>query len=114
MIKRPLISEKSTKDFASSCYVLAITKETNKQELAKHLEKLYKIKVEDIRIVNLPAKKVRFRNLRGVRQNRAKAYIQLKKGQTIPGLEMEKPAESKEKGQEKVKEAAPETDKEKK
>lgn len=99
MILRPLISEKSTKDFASSVYVLAITTDTNKTELTQELEKLYKIKVEKIRIVNLPAKKVRFRNRLGIRSKRAKAYIQLKKGQIIPGLEMEKPTENKEKDQ---------------
>jgi ribosomal protein L23 len=59
--------------------------DTNKFEIAAAIEAIYKVTPRQIRVVNLPAKKKAMRTRRGFgsRAARHKAYVFLKKGDTI-------------------------------
>ncbi len=64
VIKRPLITEKATSLKAMSNAVLfAVDRRANKKEVREAVEKLFKVKVEDVRTMNV-AGKVKRRELR--------------------------------------------------
>ena len=83
----PLITEKSTQQIDSGLYVFVVSPKANKNSLAQEIESLYKIKPISIRIVNLPAKRVTFKRIKGIRNERRKAYIQLPPKTSLPGFE---------------------------
>ncbi len=88
-LKRPLISEKSMSNVANGQYAFMIYPEATKNSISDEIEKLYKVKVEKVRIVNLPAKSKNFRRRKGMQSARPKAYIWLQKGQKLPGFELQ-------------------------
>lgn len=87
IIKSPFITEKSTFNITSGLYVFEITASANKTSVAEELKKHYNVDAKSIRIVNLPAKQKTFKRIKGVRNIRRKAYVQLKDKQTISGFE---------------------------
>jgi len=57
VIKRPLITEKATSLKAMSNAVLfAVDKRANKKEVREAVEKMFKVKVEDVRTMNVAGK----------------------------------------------------------
>lgn len=85
VLRAPWMSEKALIGTEKGVYVFAIAKTANKQDVAKAIELTYKVKPVKVRIVNLPAKTVSLRTRRGIgtRARRHKAYVYLKKGDTI-------------------------------
>ena len=104
-LKSPLISEKSMSNVANGQYAFMVYPESTKNSIADEIEKLYKVKVEKVRIVNLPAKSKNFRRRKGMQAARPKAYIWLQKGQKLPGFELQpEEKDKKDKGSKEVKE----------
>ncbi|MBI4948104.1 50S ribosomal protein L23 [Candidatus Berkelbacteria bacterium] len=86
-IKSPFITEKSTFGITNGLYVFEITPNANKTTVAEELKNIYNVDALSVRIVNLPAKQKTFKRVKGIRNIRRKAYVQLKEKQTIPGFE---------------------------
>lgn len=84
----PLLTEKSAADISKGLYVFYVTKESNKTTIAQELKSLYDVTPTSVRIVNLPAKNVTFKRVKGVQGVRRKAYVQLPPKAIIPGFEV--------------------------
>jgi large subunit ribosomal protein L23 len=65
-IKRSLITEKSTiaKD-ESNKYVFEVDRRANKIEIGNAVEKVFKVKVVDVHVMNVPGKKKRVGKILG-------------------------------------------------
>lgn len=83
IIKEPHITEKASDLNAINKYVFKVFPKSNKSEIKKAVEALYNVKVENVRIINLPAKKRRLGLFEGEKPGYKKAIITLKKGHKI-------------------------------
>lgn len=84
IILRPVITEKSTwkKDLNREvCFEVA--RNANKLEIKQAAEKLFKVKVEKVRIVKKKGKKRRVGRNEGWTKDWKKAYVQLKEGEKM-------------------------------
>ena len=81
----PWFSEKALIQTEKGVYTFAIPKGANKFEVAKAVKELYNVTPRKVTIANLPGARVSMRSRRGVgvRAARRKAYVYLKKGETI-------------------------------
>ena len=82
-IVSPLITEKSTNLSAQNKIVFKVTDSANKKSIKKRVEKIFKVNVTKINIIN---KKSRIKSTRGRKvkvTGYKKAIITLKKGQNI-------------------------------
>jgi large subunit ribosomal protein L23 len=80
---RPHITEKATDLAAKNQYVFVVTKKASKKEIENSVQRLYGVKVEGVRIVNVRAKKMRLGKIKGVKKGYKKAIVQVKQGQAI-------------------------------
>jgi len=85
VISHPWMSEKALIGTERGVYVFAVPPRTTKPEIARAIERMYKVVPVKVNIVNLPAKLKPMRRKRGraARAARHKAYVYLKKGETI-------------------------------
>ncbi len=84
IIIRPVITEKSTllkEKNREVCF--EVDPRANKSEIKKAAEKLFKIKVERVRIQNKKGKKRRVGRSEGKKKDWKKAYIKLKEGEKM-------------------------------
>ena len=85
VIKRPLITEKgTTKKESERTLVFEVAADANKVEVRTAVEKLFSIKVEDVRTSNFEGKLRRRGKFAGYRSDWKKAYVKLKDGQKVP------------------------------
>ncbi len=81
----PRITEKATMSTGMGVYVFDVAPTASKQQIKSAIERAYKVRPRMVRVVTIPTKNVR--NMRtgqsGVQQGGKKAYIYLKKGETI-------------------------------
>ncbi len=81
----PRITEKATMSTGMGVYVFDVMPTASKQQIKSAIERAYKVRPRLVRVVTIPTKNVR--NMRtgqsGVQQGGKKAYIYLKKGETI-------------------------------
>lgn len=87
-VLKPRMSEKSYGTSANGVFVFDVDSSINKQQIAELVAKTYEVSVVDVRIVVQKGKEKRlYRNRRyetGVRSDVKKAYVKLKKGDSIP------------------------------
>jgi len=87
VIKRPIVTEKAMKMQQSNQYCFEVALNSNKIEIKKAIEKMFEVNVLSIRTTRVkPKVKSRFtrRGLqKGKTNERKKAYITVKEGQTI-------------------------------
>jgi len=78
IILRPIITEKSTlvKETGNQ-YVFEVLRSANKIEIRKAVEKLFKVKVLDVRVSNMEGKKKRLGRFAGKRSDWKKAIVKL-------------------------------------
>ena len=82
-ILSPMVTEKSTNLYEHNKIVVKVPDGANKSNLKKNIEKIFKVNVTKINIIN---KKNRIKNTRGKKVKVSgfkKAIITLKKGQSI-------------------------------
>lgn len=89
-IIKPLLTEKSAAKMSEGLYVLQVTDSATKTTIAQDVASLYKVEVVSVRVVTIPPRAVRFRGRKGTQGAFKKAYVQLKKGQELPGFEVKK------------------------
>jgi len=83
IIRRALITEKSTIAKEENKYVFEVDRRANKIEVAKAVEKLFKVKVLDVRIMNVMGKKKRVGRIMGEKSSWKKAIVTLASGSRI-------------------------------
>jgi large subunit ribosomal protein L23 len=84
IIKKIVITEKSTtaRD-ESNKYFFEVDRKANKVEISKAVEKLFKVKVADVRVINVLGKKKRLGRTVGQKSSWKKAIVTLAAGNRI-------------------------------
>ena len=84
ILRRPLLTEKSV-DLKNDANFVAfeVHDDAVKPEIADAVEKLFNVKVDSVRIINLPRKKRRMGRYQGYRPGYKKALVKLKKGEKM-------------------------------
>ena len=84
VIRRPLVTEKTTiKKETERTLAFEVHRDASKQEIKKAVEKLFSVKVEDVRVANAPGKLRRQGRHQGHRPDWKKAYVLLKEGEKM-------------------------------
>lgn len=89
VIKKPHVTEKTSLGSDSTNTVsLVVDRDANKIEIKQAVETLFKVKVSDVRTVNVAGKMKRFGKTTAKRSNWKKAYVTLQEGQSIDFFEV--------------------------
>ena len=83
IIKAPVITEKSGDLAALGQYVFEVDHRSNKTEIKLAIEKLFDVKVEKIRTINVKPKRRRVGRYEGLTNRSKKAIVTLKEGHEI-------------------------------
>lgn len=88
IIRRPIVTEKSTdlKDEANQI-VLEVLPGTNKAEIRKAVERLFKVKVLSVQTQNRKGKRKRMGRSVGRRKHWKKAIVRIRKGDRVDFFE---------------------------
>lgn len=85
VIRRPVVTEKgvTAKDeHRTLCFEVAL--QANKTEVKQAVERMFKVKVAEVRTANLEGKMRRRGRFVGYRRDWKKAYVKLKDGEKVP------------------------------
>lgn len=82
ILRKKLVTEKSTSLQAGNTYILEVTPAVTKTEIKSFLNQRYSVVVDKVRVVNVLGKKVRIPGKRGyaLKRNWKKAYVTIKEG----------------------------------
>lgn len=84
IIKKPWVTERSTKLGEAGQYVFIVEKHATKPEIKKAIKDLYKVDVAAVNVVNRPPKRKRFGSaMKGAQEGYRKAIVTLAAGQKI-------------------------------
>ena len=83
VIKNIYVSEKASMLLAFNQYVFKVFTDTNKNEIRKNVEKLFSVKVKDVKVLNMPEKRRDTGRHPGFKSGYKKAIVTLEKGHTI-------------------------------
>lgn len=83
LIRRPIISEKSTAQGEANTYAFEVLPSCNKQQIKEAVEKLFKVKVQNVRTMMLHGKYKRTGRFVSKKSNWKKALVTLQQGQKI-------------------------------
>ncbi len=85
VIQKPLLTEKGvTKKDTENTLCFAVDREATKTQVRAAVEKLFKVKVAEVRTANFDGKLRRRGRFVGHRSDWKKAYVKLKEGQKAP------------------------------
>ena len=85
VIRRPIVTEKGmTKKEAENTLCFEVSADANKTEIKTAVQKVFKVKVEDVRTVINAGKLRRRGRFTGYRSEWKKAYVRLKAGEKMP------------------------------
>jgi large subunit ribosomal protein L23 len=85
VIRRPLVTEKGvTKKDDERTLCFEVAPDANKVQVKKAVEKLFKVKVAEVRTANMDGKMRRRGRFMGYRPDWKKAYVKLKEGEKVP------------------------------
>lgn len=85
VLVRPRITEKAANMTTANVYVFEVAKSATKKDIAAAVKELYKVTPEKVNVVNTKGAPVRLRRKRGfgAKSSTRKAYVFLKKGDSI-------------------------------
>lgn len=83
IVKRPVITEKSTHLSGNNQVVFIVDGSATKPEIKSAIEDIFTVKVKAVNVVNNKGKQKVFRGYRGVRSGYKKAIITLEAGEKI-------------------------------
>jgi large subunit ribosomal protein L23 len=86
VIQGPHLSEKAHVAAEKNQVVLKVRTDATKKEVAKAVELLFEVKVENVQVVNVKGKAKRFQQTQGRRPDWKKAYVKLADGTSIEEL----------------------------
>ena len=85
VIRRPIVTEKGVgKKEAENTLCFEVAAAANKTQVKGAVEKLFKVKVAEVRTMNLEGKMRRRGRFTGHRPDWKKAYVRLQAGQKMP------------------------------
>jgi large subunit ribosomal protein L23 len=85
VIVRPIVTEKGvTKKDRENTLCFEVNPEANKTEIKSAVQKLFKVKVDEVRTVSNVGKLRRRGRFAGYRSDWKKAYVRLKAGEKMP------------------------------
>lgn len=83
VLKRPLLTEKATNLKGLNKFVFEVDPKASKGSIKQAIQEFYHVKVENIRVINFPAKQRRWGRKYSTFRNRKKAVVTLKTGDKI-------------------------------
>ena len=83
VIRRPIVTEKSTRASEANALVFEVAMEANKPLIKQAVEALFSVKVKAVNTVLTKGKIKRFRGRLGRRNDVKKAYVTLEEGHMI-------------------------------
>ncbi len=83
VIRRPVVTEKSTLASEANALVFEVAKDANKPLIKQAVEALFNVKVKAVNTVLTKGKVKRFRGRPGKRNDVKKAYVTLEEGHMI-------------------------------
>lgn len=83
VLKNFYVSEKASLLNGFNQYVFKVFRTSNKSQIRKQVEKLFNVKVRDVKVLNMPRKRRDLGRHPGFRSEFKKAIVVLEKGQTI-------------------------------
>ena len=83
ILKAPVITEKSEIARNEGKYTFKVDPRANKLEIKEAIEKIFNVKVTEIRTINVKPKKRRVGRYTGLTNRSKKAIVKLAEGQTI-------------------------------
>ncbi len=83
VIKRPLLTEKLSRQKDANLYAFEVDTRTNKIEIKQAVETMFKVKVLDVHTVTMPGKNRRFGARVTEKRSWKKAIVSLKPGDRI-------------------------------
>lgn len=86
VIVRPLITEKNTNQVAEGKYTFQVAREANKIQIREAVEKIFKVDVTDVNVINVRGKERGIGRRKGISPNWKKAIVTLKPDQRIEDL----------------------------
>lgn len=85
VIVRPIVTEKGVaKKDSENTLCFEVAPEATKTEIKSAVQRIFKVKVEDVRTVNTVGKLRRRGRFSGFRPDWKKAYVRLKAGEKMP------------------------------
>lgn len=79
----PWITEAATQEAQSNKYIFKVAKKATKIQIKKSIEELYKVKVINVRTINIPDKKRLRGRILGTKSGFRKAIVKIKQGESI-------------------------------
>lgn len=83
ILVRPRITEKASFRTEGNVYTFEVATKATKKDVAKAVQAIYKVSPEKVNIAKIPSKRTFSRGKWGVKKGGKKAYVYLKKGDTI-------------------------------
>ena len=83
LIKKPVITEKSTANTQFNKYIFEVRNDSNKINIKKTIEEIYKVKVQKLNSLNVKSKPKVFKGQRGTRSELKRIIVTLNEGNTI-------------------------------
>ena len=85
ILRNPRITEKASMHMETGVYAFDVSDDANKNTIAHAVYELYKVRPRAVRVVTIPRKVKRSSRTgkRGITRGGKKAYVYLKKGETI-------------------------------
>ena len=80
VLKRPVITEKSSAAMAEDKYTFDVDTRANKTQVKIAVEEIFDVKVDNVNIINYKPKKKRMGRYEGYTNRRRKAIVKLKEG----------------------------------
>ena len=80
VLKRPVITEKSSEAMAEDKYTFDVDTRANKTQVIIAVEDIFDVKVDSVNIINYKPKKNRMGRYQGYTNKRRKAIVKLKEG----------------------------------
>lgn len=80
IIKRPVITERSSEQMAQDKYTFDVDTRANKTQIKIAIEDIFNVKVDKVNVMNYKAKQKRVGRYNGYTNKRRKAIVTLKEG----------------------------------
>lgn len=87
VIKRPIITEKTTKLREQSIYVFEVDRNATKPLIKEAVEKIFNVDVVSVKTINVKGKLRRYGRYEGYKPDWKKAIVRLKSGQRIKQID---------------------------
>lgn len=83
VIRRPIVTEKSTRLGELGKYVFEVDRRATKAEIKQAVERIFNVHVRQVNVLNVPGKLRRVRQHRGYTASWRKAIVSLRAGERI-------------------------------